>query len=159
MKFTSDRKLAETPLIDRRIKEGFSPPCKMCTACIFFQTIDNQWQISKKRTSQPPASASPSSESSELHGRKEGRKGYLVGRLRRCGRIVWFPPQSPSDSRRGRREGEVSLTPTKKLPSQKQAREEGGREECSNPEKEGGHRCKEERCGGRVLSPSPDLRL
>ena len=60
--------------------------------------------------------------------------------------LFGFPPQSPSDGRRGRREGGVSVailkTPTEtdshkkdKLPQNKQGSREERREELSNLEK------------------------
>ena len=115
LKFRSESKLAETPLIDRRIKEGFSPLVK-CAQLAFSSkllTISGKSQRKYQSTTSIGLTVLGIIGVARKEGREEGRKGYLVGRLRRCGRIVWFPPQSPSDSRRGRREGGVSRTPTK----------------------------------------------
>ena len=81
--------------------------------------------------------------------RKEGRKGYLVGRLRRCGRIVWFCTSVAVGQSAGKEGGRSVRTPTKrdKLPS-KQARREGGKS-ARILNKSEDKKCKKERWGGK----------
>ena len=91
----------------------------------------------------------------------EGRKGYLVsGGCAGAGELFGFAPQSPSDSRRGRREGGVSQipkrkfpqkkVPTKKLPlkdSHKSKQGEGGKS-AAIPRTKIWHKCKKGRLWG-----------
>ena len=147
LKFTSESKLAETPLIDRRIKEGF-PPLVKCAQLAFSSkllTISASGKSQRKYQDQlnhQHRYRRPRNHRSCTEGRKGGREERIPGRPVAPVRENCLVSTSVAVGQSAGKEGGSSVTDChKKAPITKtKARKEGGREEWSNPEKEGGHR-------------------